>query len=97
MFEKIKNWILAGLAVIGGVFGAIFYVLFQQKKDENKLINEKYENAVKENQNQKAALDAVNSQQNARIEREKKYEEEHKNSDSNLNTFNHIVNGLSDN
>lgn len=32
---KIKEIILGILAAIGSVFAAIFYVLFQQKKDEN--------------------------------------------------------------
>ena len=36
--------ILAVLAAIGAAFSAIFYVLFQQKKDENKALNEKFEN-----------------------------------------------------
>ena len=40
MLKKIH----AVLAAIGAAFSAIFYVLFQQKKDENKAINEKYDN-----------------------------------------------------
>ena len=35
--------ILAILAGIGAALSAIFYVLFQQKKDENKAINEKFD------------------------------------------------------
>ena len=35
--------ILAVLAGIASFFAAVFYVLFQQKKDENKKINEKFD------------------------------------------------------
>lgn len=96
MFSKIKDWILGGLAVIGGVFGAIFYVLFQQKKKENELINQKYEEAVKENEIKQKELDAKTAQENIRIEREKERErlERKQASSSDLNTFNNIVSRL---
>lgn len=75
MFSKIKDWFLGGLAVIGGIFGAIFYVLFQQKKTENELINQKYEAAVKENEIKTKELNARTSQEEVKVQREKEHEE----------------------
>ena len=57
MFKKI----LAILAGIASFFAAIFYVLFQQKKDENKKINEKFDD-MKNN------LDALEAAENAEKE-----------------------------
>ena len=53
--------ILAVLAGIASFFAAIFYVLFQQKKDENKKINEKFDD-MKNN------LDALEAAENAEKE-----------------------------
>ena len=53
--------ILAVLAGIASFFVAIFYVLFQQKKDENKKINEKFDD-MKNN------LDALEAAENAEKE-----------------------------
>lgn len=38
------NKILKVLAALGAFFSAIFYVLFRQAKEEQKVINEKYDN-----------------------------------------------------
>lgn len=96
MFSKIKDWILGGLAVIGGIFGAIFYVLFQQKKTENELINQKYEAAVKENEIKTKELNARTSQEEAKVQREKEREElERKQiNNSDLSNFNDTINRL---
>ena len=53
--------ILAVLAGIASFFAAVFYVLFQQKKDENKKINEKFDD-MKNN------LDALEAAENAEKE-----------------------------
>ena len=53
--------ILAVLAAIGAALSAVFYVLFQHKKDENKAINEKFDD-MKNN------LDALEAAENAEKE-----------------------------
>jgi hypothetical protein len=75
--------ILAILAAIGGVFSAIFYVLFQQKKDENKAINEKFDD-MKNN------LDALAEGEKAEKELKQQNEElkEKAHSGNNLDVFN---------
>ena len=75
--------ILAILAGIGAAFSAVFYVLFQQKKDENKAINEKYDD-MKNN------LDALEAAETAEKELKKENEElkEKAHSSNNLDAFN---------
>ena len=75
--------ILAILAGIGAAFSAIFYVLFQQKKDENKVINEKYDD-MKNN------LDALEAAEIAEKELKKVHEnlKEKAHSGNNLDAFN---------
>ena len=75
--------ILAVLAAIGAAFSAIFYVLFQQKKDENKAINEKFDD-MKNN------LDALAEGEKAEKELKKQNEElkEKAHSGNNLDAFN---------
>lgn len=75
--------ILAVLAGIASFFAAIFYVLLQQKKDENKVINEKYDD-MKNN------LDALKAAENAEKELKKQNEElkEKAHSGNNLDAFN---------
>jgi len=75
--------ILAVLAGIGAAFSAIFYVLFQQKKDENKAINEKFED-MKNN------LDALAAADKAEKELKKENEElvEKAHSGNSLDAFN---------
>ena len=75
--------ILAVLAAIGAAFSAIFYVLFQQKKDENKAINEKFDD-MKNN------LDALAEGEKAEKELKKQNEELEKkvNSSNTLDSFN---------
>ena len=75
--------ILAILAAVGGVFSAIFYVLFQQKKDENKAINEKFDD-MKNN------LDALEAAENAEKELKQVHEKlkEKAHSGNNLDAFN---------
>lgn len=96
MFSKIKDWILGGLAVIGGIFGAIFYVLFKQKKIENELINQKYEEAAKENEIKTKELNARTSQEEVKVQREKEHEELARKqiNNSDLSNFNDIINRL---
>ena len=53
--------ILAILAGIASFFAAIFYVLFQQKREENKAINKKFDD-MKDN------LDALEAAENAEKE-----------------------------
>lgn len=60
--------ILAVLAGIGAALSAIFYVLFQQKKDENKAINKKFDD-IKNN------LDALAESEKAEKEMKKENEE----------------------
>lgn len=55
--------ILAVLTAIGGVFSAIFYVLFKQAKTERKLVEEQYEKAAaqKREEQSEAARKAENA------------------------------------
>lgn len=96
MFTKIKDWVIGGLAVIGSIFGAIFYVLFKQSKAENKLITEKYDTAIKESELKTKELEAKEAQENIRIKREKEREElERKQVDnSDYSNFNGVLNRL---
>ena len=75
--------ILAVLAGIGAALSAIFYVLFQQTKDENKAINEKFEN-MSDN------LDALAKADKAENEVKKENEElkQKINSGNTLDSFN---------
>ena len=75
--------ILAVLAAIASFFAAIFYVLFQQKKDENKAIKEKFNN-MSDN------LDALKEAEKAENEVKKGNEELKKkiNSGNTLDSFN---------
>ena len=75
--------ILAILAGIGAALSAVFYVLFQQKKDENKAINEKFEN-MSDN------LDALAKADKAENEVKKENEElkQKINSGNTLDSFN---------
>ena len=75
--------ILAVLAGIGAALSAIFYVLFQQKKDENKALNEKFEDMANN-------LDAVTEADKAANEVKKENEEikQKINSGNTLDSFN---------
>ena len=75
--------ILAVLAAIGAAFSAIFCVLFQQKKDENKALNEKFEDMANN-------LDAVTEADKAANEVKKENEEikQKINSGNTLDSFN---------
>ena len=75
--------ILAVLAGIASFFAAIFYVLFQQKKDENKKINEKFDD-MKNN------LDALEAAENAEKELKQVHEKlkEKAHSGNTLDSFN---------
>ena len=75
--------ILAVLAGIASFFAAIFYVLFQQKKDENKKINEKFDD-MKNN------LDALEAAENAEKELKEVHEKlkEKVHSGNTLDSFN---------
>ena len=75
--------ILAILAAIGGVFSAIFFVLFKQAKEEKKAINEKYDNMSNN-------LDALAEGEKAEKELKKQNEElkEKAHSGNNLDAFN---------
>jgi hypothetical protein len=79
MFKKI----LAALAGIGAFFSAIFFVLFQQKKEENKAINEKFDD-MKDN------LDALTEADKAENEVRKENEElkQKAHGGNNLDAFN---------
>ena len=82
--------ILAVLAGIASFFAAVFYVLFQQKKDENKALNEKFENMANN-------LDAITEADKAANEVKKENEEikQKINSGNTLNSFNACNNLLS--
>jgi hypothetical protein len=75
--------ILAILAAVGAFFSAIFYVLFQQKKDENKALNEKFEDMANN-------LDAITEADKATNEVKKENEEikQKINSGNTLDSFN---------
>ena len=75
--------ILAALAGIGAFFSAIFFVLFQQKKEENKAINKKFDD-MKDN------LDALTEADRAENEVRKENEElkQKAHGDNNLDAFN---------
>ena len=75
--------ILAVVAGIASFFAAIFYVLFQQKKDENKKINEKFDD-MKNN------LDALEAAENAEKELKQVHEKlkEKAHSGNTLDSFN---------
>ena len=75
--------IFAILAGIGAAFSAIFYVLFQQKKDENKAINEKFDDMKKN-------LDALEAAEAAEKELKQVHEKlkEKAHSGNNLDSFN---------
>ena len=75
--------ILAVLAGIASFFAAVFYVLFQQKKDENKKINEKFDD-MKNN------LDALEAAENAEKELKEVHEKlkEKAHSGNTLDSFN---------
>ena len=75
--------ILAILAAIGGVFSAIFFVLFKQANEEKKAINEKYDNMSNN-------LDALAEGEKAEKELKKQNEELEKkvNSSNTLDSFN---------
>jgi hypothetical protein len=75
--------ILAILAAVGAFFSAIFYVLFQQKKDENKALNEKFEDMANN-------LDAITEADKAANEVKKENEEikQKINSGNTLDSFN---------
>ena len=75
--------ILAVVAGIASFFAAIFYILFQQKKDENKKINEKFDD-MKNN------LDALEAAENAEKELKQVHEKlkEKAHSGNTLDSFN---------
>jgi len=75
--------ILAILAGIGAALSAIFYVLFQQKKDENKALQKQYDD-MSDN------LDALSKADKAENEVKKENEELKKkiNSGNTLDSFN---------
>lgn len=77
--------ILAVLAAIGGVFSAIFYVLFRHAKDEQKHEKEKAERL-------ETALDAETNAQKKEAEVKKENEEKReKTKGNNLDAFNSIT------
>ena len=77
--------ILAVLAAIGGVFTAIFYVLFRQAKDEQKHEKEKAERL-------ETALDAETNAQKKEAEAKKENEEKReKTKGNNLDAFNGVT------
>lgn len=77
--------ILAALAAIGGVFSAIFFVLFKQAKEEQKA-------EKKENQDLKYNLDAMKAADKAVTEVKKQNEEliEKAHGNNNLDAFNAV-------
>lgn len=52
------NKLLGILAAIGGFFSALFYVLFQQKKEENKRLQESYNRMKDDVDEQRKKIDA---------------------------------------
>lgn len=72
---SIKDKILSGLAVIGSVFAAIFYVLFQQKKDEKQAIEEAYQRTKEETEAQGHIIDVQKETAQAGIQEQKENEE----------------------
>lgn len=75
--------ILAVLAGIGAALSAVFYVLFQEAKDQKKAINEKYDNMSNN-------LEALKEGEKAEKELKKENEElqQKVNSSNTLDSFN---------
>lgn len=71
----IKNIVMKIISVIGLFFSAVFYVLFCQKKDENRLLKEEYEKAKKEAETQQKINEATAAGITA-VNEEKKENEE---------------------
>lgn len=86
----IKDKILGVLALIGGIFSAIFYVLFQQKKDENEKIKKAYEDTKKDAEEQKKINDAQSHASDTVIKEKEKNAEKKENAHNgnHLNNFN---------
>jgi len=72
---KIVEKILGVVAGVGAVLSALFYVLFQQKKDENKLIQEQYNNMKADADAQKKASDIKQSARQDAIKEMKENEQ----------------------
>lgn len=87
----IKEKLLAAAGVFSTVFAAIFYVLFQQKKDENK--NLRMEELKKENEIIKGTVENATGVNKAYGESKRKNDEEF-NKASNGNKLDNFTAGL---
>ncbi len=75
--------ILAALSVLGAGVASIFYVLYKQAKEEQKVINDKYDDMSK---NLDALADADKAEKELKKENEKLKEKAH--SGNTLDSFN---------
>lgn len=99
MFEKLKTNIWKILAGIGALFSAVFYVLFQSKKDEEreekleaqqKEIDELKETLKQEENYNHGVQEVIEQEQKERKENEEKIN----NIGTGLNGFTNVINGL---
>lgn len=91
-----KNTILKILSVVGGFFTAVFYFLYKQKKDENKIIKNAYENTRKQAEEENRINKALNEQLKTSVEENKKNETIKKdifsnNASNSLNAINSVL------
>lgn len=86
----IKDKILSGLAVVGGIFSAIFYVLFKQAKDERRVIEEAYQRTKEKAEAQGHVIETQQAATTAGIKVQKENEEkiQQAHSGNNLDVFN---------
>ena len=100
MFEKIKQNFWKIISILGTVFSAVFYVLFKQKKQEerdNKLkelekeVQMYKEQAAEMESESEKLLQQIENENKGRKENEEKINSVQKN---NLDNFNTVINGL---
>jgi len=94
----IMNKIMAGLATLGSIAAAIFYVLFKQAKDEQKALEKENQHIIDKMQDATVAAESERASKEAGIEYEKKIEDDIKtaHSSNNLDAFNAVNRILSD-
>lgn len=94
---KILEKLLAGLAAVGAVFSAIFYVLFKQKKDENEKLTENINRLSEENNSNHKITEALQTSHQEGINEQKENEEliQAAHGADNLSSFNACVELLS--
>lgn len=90
---KIITKILGLFSVIGGIISTIFYVLFKQKKEENKQLQEDIKRSENKIDEQQKIIDFTEEFENQKQEIKNKHKEEFEkvSNDNKLDNFNAMV------